>query len=112
MGKFQPGQSGNPRGRPRGAVNRYTKLKEEFLTAFDEMGGRKALVEWAKANQRDYYGLLVRLMPRETHLDAEMSHPPGGRRESVDDTVRWVERMLRDSAPTSATGGRSQSTEG
>lgn len=97
MGKFQPGKSGNPAGRPKGSVNRFTKVKEEFLAAFDEIGGRKALVEWGKANPREFYNLLVRLMPRETHLDAEVSHPPGGRRESVDDTVRWIEEMLRSS---------------
>ena len=29
---FQPGQSGNPNGRPKGAINKYTELSRELLS--------------------------------------------------------------------------------
>jgi len=42
---WEKGQSGNPDGRPRGNKNKFTHLHDEFLAAFEEIGGREALVE-------------------------------------------------------------------
>ena len=42
---FQTGKSGNPNGRPKGAKNRYTEIKESFLKAFDKLGGSNGLIK-------------------------------------------------------------------
>lgn len=46
-GRFKPGQSGNPAGKPKGARNKATMLIEELLDGEANAIGRKA-VEMAK----------------------------------------------------------------
>jgi len=66
---WEKGQSGNPNGRPRGSKNKFTHLRDEFLTAFDEIGGRKALVKWAQSNPDIFYKLVVQMLPKERTVD-------------------------------------------
>jgi|TARA_B100000315_G_scaffold260381_1_gene321283 hypothetical protein len=58
-GKFQPGQSGNPAGRPVGSRNRFSQLKEAFVEAFEGIGGVDSLMEWARDNKDKFYPLNV-----------------------------------------------------
>ena len=71
IGRFVEGSSGNPNGRPVGSKNKFTTLKSAFIEAFEELGGVDNLVEWAKANQTEFYRMVARLMPRE--LEAKVS---------------------------------------
>ena len=65
IGRFVEGSSGNPSGRPVGSKNQFTTLKSAFIEAFEEIGGVDNLVEWARANQTEFYRMVARLMPRE-----------------------------------------------
>jgi hypothetical protein len=65
IGRFVEGSSGNPNGRPVGSKNKFTTLKNAFIETFEELGGVDNLVEWAKANQTEFYRMVARLMPRE-----------------------------------------------
>lgn len=74
---FQPGQSGNPRGRKPGSPNKSTvAAKQAFQLAFDELGGVEALTTWARSNETDFYKLFSKLIPQDvnatvrTHEDA------------------------------------------
>ena len=67
-GKFQPGQSGNPAGRPVGSRNRFSQLKEAFVEAFEGIGGVDSLMEWARDNKDKFYPLMVRIFPKEVEL--------------------------------------------
>ena len=71
IGRFTEGSSGNPNGRPVGSKNKFTTLKNAFIETFEELGGVDNLVEWAKANQTEFYRMVARLMPRE--IDAKVS---------------------------------------
>jgi len=60
-GRFKPGFSGNPKGKPKGANSPTTAFKE----AFDKIGGVPFLVKWAKksnANMKVFYQLYARLL--------------------------------------------------
>ena len=70
IGRFTEGSSGNPNGRPVGSKNKFTTLKNAFIETFEELGGVDNLVEWAKANQTEFYRMVARLMPREVEAKA------------------------------------------
>ena len=72
---FQPGQSGNPAGRPRGAGNKTTVLIEQLLEDDAESIIRK-MIEQAKAGNPTALGLLTRaLLPKRKGALIEIDLP-------------------------------------
>ena len=73
-GQFAKGN----KGRPKGAKNKTTvAAKEAFQMAFDELGGFKELVRWAKDdpdNRKVFYTLYARLIPL-THEGGDGDKP-------------------------------------
>ncbi len=57
-------------GRKKGVPNRHVKYREALFEAFDKIGGIDTLVQWAKANQGDFYTLLIKALPKEVKADA------------------------------------------
>src|SRR5262245_53942100 len=87
--RFQQGQSGNPAGRPRGALNRATVLAQELLSARVERIAGK-LIELAEGgDMRAIRVCMERLMPAIT--------PWSCRRSRTRPTVskRWQASPLR-----------------
>jgi len=69
---------GNP-GKPKGAINKFTSLKNAFLEAFEELGGVKGLVEWAKKNEgnkRLFYQLISKMLPSNVVEDIKHEFEP------------------------------------
>jgi hypothetical protein len=67
----KPFAPGNP-GRPKGAVNKFTSLKDSFIDVFKMLGGTQGLCEWAKAskhNQAVFYSWVVKMLPAGAMID-------------------------------------------
>ena len=70
---FNKGESGNPEGRPKGAVGQFTSLKDSFINAFKELGGQDALINWAKKSERNkaqFFQMITKMLP--TNMDANV----------------------------------------
>jgi hypothetical protein len=74
--RFQQGQSGNPAGRPRGALNRATVLAQELLSARVERIAGK-LIELAEGgDMRAIRVCMDRLVPAIKHQPIAVEMPP------------------------------------
>ncbi len=71
-GRFTAGTSGNPAGRPRGAVNKVNaQVKQALYEAFEEAGGQEYLVRIAQEQPAVFCRMLGRLIPGELKIDPE-----------------------------------------
>lgn len=61
-------RSGNPMGKPKGAISKFTQLKEDFLRVYHQMGGIQSLLTWAKEHPSEFYHLIFKLLPKEIAL--------------------------------------------
>lgn len=79
---FKPG---NP-GRPKGAKGKFSTLKDEFLGVYEDIGGRRAMAEWAKKpeNKGAFYQMAAKMLPKEVALTGEDGGP-------VELKVKWEE---------------------
>jgi hypothetical protein len=81
MPKGKPFKLGNKAssGRPKGAVSKFTTLKNAFLEAFELSGGTESLVEWINLSQRNrahFYQLITKMLPSNVDVDhkGEIKH--------------------------------------
>jgi len=83
--KVKPGP-----GRPRGSKNKLTNIKDEFLFAYEVIGGLGGLTAWAKKeeNRTKFYEMLTKLFPRE--IKAEINIGRAISEYSVDELVEIV----------------------
>ncbi|HBJ74690.1 MAG TPA: hypothetical protein DDY86_04035 [Syntrophaceae bacterium] len=69
--KGKPFAPGNP-GRPKGAVNKFTSLKDSFLDVFKMLGGTQGLYDWAKSSKRNqamFYAWIIKMLPAGAMID-------------------------------------------
>ena len=91
-GKFAPGVSGNPRGRPRGTRNKVSEsIRAQFAEALERLGGVDYLVEVGRKHPRLFVSVIARVMPKEIH--AQVSNAPLGDPEVLElMKVEWAAR--------------------
>lgn len=97
--QFQPGQSGNPAGRPRGSRNR---LGEDFIKALRadfEEHGVKAIADVRKTRPHEYLKVVAGLLPKEVKLDV------GPLDEIADDELAAIVAAARAAVRAAAEAG-------
>jgi hypothetical protein len=65
------GVSGNPRGRPKGSKNKFSKIREDWLAAYHKGGGVKFWKELAKVDLATYMKLGVSMLPKDFNVDVD-----------------------------------------
>ena len=63
MGKFKPGESGNPKGKPKGTLHKATRAAQELLDGEAEALTRKAIAQALEGNPIALRLCLERLLP-------------------------------------------------
>ncbi len=63
-------------GRKKGAKDKFTTLKNEFIKVFEQHGGPARLAELMAKSPEKYFEFLVRLQPKEIVADVTTSHQP------------------------------------
>jgi len=76
--RYQKGQSGNPKGKKKGTLNKFTTLKQAYLDAFNskDMGSTKGLIDAFKVNaftKREFYKLISKMLPSNVTVDGDLN---------------------------------------
>lgn len=75
---FKKGQSGNPAGRKKGALNKVTAAaKDAIALAGDELGGKDRLVAWVREDPANERAFWTSIYPRLLPVQTEVSGPDG-----------------------------------
>ena len=99
---WQPRQSGNPRGRPKGARNKLTmEFFEDFYAAW-QTHGATALEKVAETHPRDFVRVAAMLMPKEFELKTPLDDMTD---VELADLITAVQSLITGSLAFPAAGG-------
>lgn len=103
---FKPGQSGNPKGRPKGSRN---KLSEDFVAALQadfEEGGIEAIQSMRGTDPGGYVRVIASLLPKEFKIETTSDLTD----EQLDARIRTLANLVEIGIGQPA--GRAEAPEG
>jgi hypothetical protein len=96
--QWQPGQSGNPKGRPIGSRN---KLNEKFILALHDDFAKHgpAVIEKVRETRSEIYlKVIASILPRELHFKSASAFD-GISDEELNESLESIRRVLASRAP-------------
>lgn len=75
---FKPGQSGNPAGRPKGSVNKYTQLARELLSSRGEEIVQVVIDKALKGDVHCLKMCMDRIVPQQKAVEIKHTKDEGG----------------------------------
>jgi hypothetical protein len=101
---WQPGQSGNPAGRPIGSRNKFS---EDVITAFAvdwATGGPEAIARVRQTDPSTYMRVVASILPRDVLVSVQQQ-TPGNLEPEAWATLRRILDIIQSSAPAGVEPG-------
>ena len=74
---FKKGQSGNPTGKPKGAISACTKAKADYFKVYEKLGGYKKFLKYMQENRQlwpeFFFKVLPSLMPKKNAVEGNLA---------------------------------------
>jgi hypothetical protein len=101
---WKPGQSGNPKGRPKGSRDKINEAFIREMVAAWEIHGRAAIEKVAKADPTNFVKIAASLLPKDVNVKGEHDHKHNHEHRSVSETAQWLADVLGQTGKDRATG--------
>jgi hypothetical protein len=91
---WKPGQSGNPKGRPKGSRDKINEAFLRDMVAAWEKHGIEAIEKVAKADPTNFVKIAASLLPKDVNVKGEHDHKHNHEHRSVSETEQWLAGLL------------------
>lgn len=100
---FKPGQSGNPKGRPKGSRDRINEAFLRDVMKAWEQHGVDAINKVAQSDPVNFVKVVAGLLPKDVNVAGEIDHQHHHEHKAVSESAEWITGLLgggKDRAPS------------